>query len=206
LIKSAERLISLNWDIESELPKSTPDKHLLFNPASLLKLLYPKVKQVMDAERAQGETVKTKLIEYFGELTKESLTSALASVQNLFSVFSANGIIGSSELRSKFEKAPVENANEVMKLIGVLTNKSLDSSMKQLAAFSGNALHALSDFLRDIQQIAHLAEQEEEKAKKELAKMGTFTGMEEITESARKSMDELYSQIENMEVVSDATN
>lgn len=206
LIKSAEHLISLNWDIESELPKSSPDKHLLFNPANLLKSLYPKIKQVMDAEKAQSEIVITKLKGYFGELTKDNLTSSLSAVQNLFSVFSANGIIGSSELRSKFEKAPIENATEVMKIVGVLTDNGLDASIKQLTAFSGNALHALSDFLRDIQQIAHLAEQEEEKAKKELAKIGTFTGMEEITELARTSMDELCTQLENMEVYDNVAN
>ena len=206
LIKSAEHLISLNWDIESELPKSSPDKHLLFNPANLLKSLYPKIKQVMDAEKAQSEIVITKLKGYFGELTKDNLTSSLSAVQNLFSVFSANGIIGSSELRSKFEKAPIENATEVMKIVGVLTDNGLDASIKQLTAFSGNALHALSDFLRDIQQIAHLAEQEEEKAKKELAKIGTFTGMEEITELARASMDELCTQLENMEVYDNVAN
>lgn len=148
----------------------------------------------------------TKLKGYFGELTKDNLTSSLSAVQNLFSVFSANGIIGSSELRSKFEKAPIENATEVMKIVGVLTDNGLDASIKQLTAFSGNALHALSDFLRDIQQIAHLAEQEEEKAKKELAKIGTFTGMEEITELARASMDELCTQLENMEVYDNAAN
>ena len=45
-------------------------------------------------------------------------------------MFSANGIIGSSELRSKFEKAPIENATEVMKIVGVLTDNGLDASIK----------------------------------------------------------------------------
>lgn len=204
LYKSAEHLISCGWDIESELPISSPDKHLLFNPANLLKSLYPKVKQVMNAEKVQVEAVITKLKEYFGELTKENLISSLSAVQNLFSVFSANGIIGSSELRSRFEKAPVEKASEVLKMVETLTDNSLNTATKQLTAFSGNSLHTLMDFLRDIQQVAQIAEREEEKAKKELAQIGTFTGLEDITEIARTAMNELYTLVENMEVHDDA--
>lgn len=206
LIRAIEYLISRGWDIEQELPDRIPEKHLLYNSAALLKTLYPKIKMVMAAEKEQSNHVITKLGEYFGTLTKENITHALSAVQNMFSVFSANGIIGSSELQTKFEKAPIETATSVMRNISILQDENLDTTMKQLAAYSGNPLNALSNFLRDIQQVAKLAEQEEAKAKKELAQIGTFAGMEEETDAAIESLGELCDQLENMEVYENAAN
>lgn len=200
LIRAIEYLISRGWDIEQELPDKIPEKHLLYNSATLLKTLYPKIKMVMAAEKEQSNHVISKLNEYFGTLTKENITQALSAVQNMFSVFSANGIIGSSELQTKFEKAPIETATSVMRNISILQDENLDTTMKQLAAYSGNPLNALSNFLRDIQQVAKLAEQEEAKAKKELAQIGTFAGMEDVTDAAIASLDELCDQLESMEV------
>lgn len=206
LIQATEYLIARDWDIEEELPETIPEKHLLYNSATLLKSLYPKIRLVMAAEKKQSNNVIDKLVEYFGSLTKENLIQVLSAVQRMFSVFSANGIIGSSELQSRFEKAPIETATIVMKNINILQNNDHNTTMKQLAAFSGNALNSLSNFLRDVQQIAKLAEQEEAKAKKELSQIGTIAGMEEVTEAALASLDELCTQLENMEVIDNAAN
>ena len=206
LVQAVEALMSCDWDIEEELPDTIPDRHLLYNHAALLRALYPRIKLVMNAERRQIDFVVNKLTDYFGNLTKEDLTSSLSAIQGMFSVFSANGIIGSSALQMKFEKAPVEKAAEVIKCIKALTDNELCSATKQLSAYSGNALHALSDFLRDIQQVAKLADQEEEKAKKELTKIGTFAGTEQMTENAMAAMDELCTQLEEMEVYDNAAN
>ena len=206
LLQAVNHLIANNWDIESELPETTQEKSLLFNPASLLKMLYKKVKLVMEAERQQNVAVITKLEGQLGELTKENLIASLSEVQTLFSVFSANGIIVNSALRTRFEKAPIENASEVIKNVQILTDDSLDSAVKQLSAFSENSLHLLMDFMRDIQSVEQLTDQEEAKAKKELAKLGAFAGTEQATEAARAAMDELCSRLEDMEVYSDASN
>ena len=206
LVRATEYLISRDWDIEKELPETIPEKHLLYNSASLLKSLYPKIRLVMDAEKKQSDNVISNLGEYFGQLTKENLTKALSAVQNMFSVFSSNGIIGSSELQAKFEKAPIETATSIVKSIGILQDDKLDTTMKQLSAYSGNPLNTVSNFLRDIQQVAKLAEQEEAKAKKELAQIGSFAGLEQVTDAAIASLDELCDQLENMEVYENAAN
>ena len=44
LVAAVEKLMAVDWDIEAELPNSIPQKHLLYNPATLLKALYPSVK------------------------------------------------------------------------------------------------------------------------------------------------------------------
>ena len=206
LIRATEYLISCGWDIEKELPDIIPEKHMLYNSASLLKTLYPKIKLVMDAENKQSNLVVAKLSEYIGTLTKENITQTLSSVQTMFSVFSSNGIIGSSELQTKFEKAPIETAISVVRSINTLQDVNLDTTMKRLVAYSGNPLNTISNFLRDIQQVAKLAEQEEAKAKKELAQIGTFAGVEKLTDSAKASLDELYDQLESMEVYENVVN
>ncbi|MBQ8514246.1 MAG: hypothetical protein IJ496_02510 [Ruminococcus sp.] len=206
LIEAAEQLIACGWDIESELPADIPDKHLLYNPASLLKKLYPKIRSVMAAERKHADAAAARLTEWIGELNQENLIRTLASVQELFRTFNANGILGSSALRIRFEKPPVEMARDVMKWVTVLTCNAEDMPVQQLSAYSGNALNSLCDFLRDIQTIAQLAEQEEARAKKELAKISTFTGMEAISEAARACMEALYDQLEGMEVYDDAAD
>lgn len=206
LIKAAEALIACDWDIESELPESPESKNLLYSPALLLKSLYSRIMSVISAEEKQAEAVIGKLNGYFGKLTKDNLIKSLFAVQNMFSVFSANGIIGSSELRYKFERPPIDTANEVMKNVNALMSGKQGPKVKRLSFYSGNALNALTNFLRDTQQIAHFAEQEEAKSRKELATIGTYKGMDGATDLARSSMDELCSQLENMEVYDDVTN
>ena len=60
--------------------------------------------------------------------------------------------------------------------------------------------------MRDIQTIAHLAEQEEAKAQKELVKIGMPSGTDDFTEAARASLDSLRDRLDKMEVFIDATN
>lgn len=206
LLDAVDDLIECNWDIESELPTIIPEKHLLFNPATLLKSLYPKVRTVMVAEKEQADAVIDKLKEFIGDLNQNNLVITLSSIQDLFIVFSTNGILGSSELRTKFEKPPIETARNVMKSVNVLTSQDNNTAMKQLSAYSENALHSLCEFLRDIQTIAHLAEQEEAKAQKELVKIGMPSGTDDFTEAARASLDSLRDRLDKMEVFIDATN
>ena len=200
LLVAVDQLKDSCWDIENELPEAIPDKHLLFNPAGLLKQLYPRIRIAMAAEKKQIEDVIAKLKDYIGDLTQDNLVLTLNSIQKLFSVFSANGIIGSSELRIRFEKPPIEKANAVVKWVSTLTDESLDTPVKQVIAYSDNALNRLYDFLRDIQKIAHLAEQEEATAKKELERIGVTPEMDSMNDLALQTLGNLIDSLENMEV------
>ena len=206
LVLAAEKLMAADWDIEAALPGSIPQKHLLYNPATLLKALYPSVKKAMAADTQEAAKVVGKLKEYIGELTQNNLIGSLAAIQELFSVFSANGIIGSTELRVKYEKPPIETAKTVMGHIKLMNDAASAQAVKQLTAYSGNSLHVLYNFLRDIQTIAQKADQEGAKAKKDIAATGGFAGTEALSEAALSSMEELYAQLENMEVYENAAN
>ena len=201
LLIAVEELDKCSWNIEGELPESIPPKNFLYNPAGLLKLLYPRIRTAMAAEKKQIELVVGKLEDYMGELTQDNLITNLNAIQKLFSTFSANGILGSSEIRIKFEKPPIDIANSVMKWVSILTDEKQDTPVKQLIAYSNNDLHQLSDFWRDIQKIALVAEQEEATAKKELEKMGVPPELDEQIGSALQALNSLADYLTNMEVV-----
>lgn len=207
LVIAVEKLMAADWDIEAKLPSSIPQKHLLYNHAALLKALYPSVKKAMTAETQKVAKVVGKLEDYIGELTQKNLIDSLNAIQDLFSVFSANGIMGSTELRVKYEKPPIETAKTVMEHVKLINDATPASAVKQLTAYSGNSLNALYDFLRDIQTIAQKADQEGEKARKDIAATGDFVGTDVLSEAALVStMDALCTQLENMEVYVNAVD
>ena len=201
LLSILEKLKGCKWDIESELPANIPEKHLLYNQAALLKKLYPSVSMVVLAEQEKSKEVTSKIEEYVGSINEENLLQTLNSIQTLFSVFAANGIIGSNDIRTKYEAAPIDTAKRILKCIEVLEKADKqESNARKLAAYSGNALHILADYLRDFQSIARMAEKEEATAKKELAKIGGIDGIDELSEAALETMKNLYEFVEAMEV------
>lgn len=206
LIGAVEKLVAADWDIETELPENIPAKHLLYNPAALLKLLYPSIRKAMAADTKEAKQVISKLEDYIGDLTQDNLIAALASIQELFSVFGANGILGSTELRVKYERPPIETAKKIADHVKLISNVVNASSVKQLTAYTGNSLHSLYEFLRDVQTIVLKAEQEESKAKRDLQNIRGVSGLDEFADAVKTDLAELYEQLEKMEVCNNASN
>lgn len=206
LISAVEHLVESKWDIEKDLPETIPAKHLIYNPATLLKSLYANVKKAMAAEIKQVDEVMKKVEDYIGEINKDNLVSALRSVQDLFSVFAQNGILGANDLRTKYEAAPIDIAKDIIKHADKLLSAKDATAVMQLGIYSENSLNAVSDFLRDLQEIALKAETEEAKASKDVSKTGEVSNIAMLSEAATESMKELYSKLEKMEVYDDATD
>lgn len=206
LVAAVEKLMAVDWDIEAELPNSIPQKHLLYNPATLLKALYPSVKKAMAADAQEAATVVGKLEGYIGKLTQENLIAAFSAIQNLFAVFAANGIIGSAELRVKYDKPPIDTAKDILAYVKLINDAAGASAVEQLTVYAANPLNALYVILRDIQAIAQKAEQEEAKAQKDIVNAGGFAGTDALSEAALASMDALCTQLENMEVYENVAN
>lgn len=200
LLDAAERLLARDWDIEEELPGQLPARHMLYNPASLLKDLYPRIRAVVDAERTQAGQVIQALTDYIGPLDRTGLIDALFEVRELFSVFNMYGILGSSELQARYEKPPEEIAERVLRQLDTLKRGAQAGGPAGLSIYSGNALNALSDFLRDLQHIARMAEREGGRARKETEGMGAPADLAQLSESARAGMEALCEQLDEMEV------
>ena len=200
LLAAIDNLMAADWDIESDLPKVFPAKHILFNHAELLKALYAKVQKVVSAETSKIAEVKSDLQNQLGELSEGRITETVSAIQKMFSVFAANSIFGSRSLQTKFDGPPIETAKIILKHVSSISVEESCSPVTKLAAYSGNSLHYLADFARDLQAVAKKAEEEEAKANKEIAKIGRFSGLEEIANVARLSMEELYNRLIEMEV------
>lgn len=206
LLTILDKLVSCNWDIENELPSIIPDKHLLYNQAALLKKIYPSISKVVAAEINKAQQISSSIEGYVGTINEENLLQVLNAIQNLFSVFASNGIIGSNEIRTKYEVPPVDTAKNLLKAFATMKKaEEQGSDAEKLMVLSQNSLHTLGDFLRDLQQIARLAEKEEATANKELAKIGGIDGINELSAAALDTMKKLYDFVEAMEV-SDVTD
>lgn len=199
LIAAVEKLIAVDWDIEAELPEKIPTKHLLYNPASLLKDLYPAVRKAMAEEAKQVAEVINKLSDYIGELNETNMIAALSAVQELFAAFTGSVSI-SAELQARFDKAPIETTKEILNHVRILKSADSVPAVKQLTIYSGNSLHELYEFLRDVQKISHKAEIEEQNAIKDTKKVGGIVGLDEMSDAACAALNALCEQLENMEV------
>ncbi len=206
LIVAIEELNGCNWDIEEELPTDIPSKHMLYNPAALLKSLYPKIQAAMDAESKYALSLMDDLSNFVGEINQSSLIDALSSIQDLFATFAANSIIGNNELRTKYEKPPIDTAKTIISLVQDLDQAKSECPIKKLSAYSKNSSHAINVFLNDFRTIASKAKAEEEKAKKETKNAGGPSDFEEISNSVLVSLRDLCEELEGMEVKTDVAN
>lgn len=114
--------------------------------------------------------------------------------------------MGSNDLRTKYERAPIDTAKELLTHINILKDASSCPPVTQLTAYSGNSLNRLAGFLRDLQIVAKKAEQEEARAKRDIEDAGALTGFEDLSDAARDSMKALCEQLEKMEVYDDAVS
>ena len=206
LVIAVEKLMASDWDIEAELPDDIPQKHLLYNQAALLKAFYPSIKKTVAADTKEATKVLNNLENYIGKLTKENLIMSLSAVQDLFSVFSSNGIIGSTELRVKYEKPPIETAKKILDNAKMIGDVASASPIRQLSVYAFNPLNVLYNFLRDIQAIAQKADQEGAKAQNDKVNTGELAGTESLSEAALASLGEIYTQLESMEVYENAVD
>lgn len=201
LLSILNKLKKCYWDIEAEIPLTIPDKHLLYNQAALLKKLYLGIAKVVIAESKKAKQVSCDIEEYVGTINEANLLQTLNAIKDLFSVFASSGIIGSNEIRIKYESAPIDTAKKILNAVETIKKAEAQlSNAKKLSVFSQNALHILADFLRDLQTIAGLAEKEEAIANKELTKIGDVDGINELSAAALKAMQKLYEFVETMEV------
>lgn len=200
LICAVEKLSASNWDIESELPEKIPSNHMLYNPAGILKKLYPRIKVAVEAERKQAEITLGNLEDYAGEMTQENLVTTLNAILNLFSTLGTNGIWSLERERQRYSTAPLELAKEIMASVDSVNVASGKSYVEALGIYSDNALTVLTEWLRSFQEIDRVASLEAKKARNELQKMGGQAYSDELTEAAKAAMDNLCNVLENMEV------
>ena len=96
--------------------------------------------------------------------------------------------------------SPIDTTKTILRLLSIFEKAKGLPAANQLSTYSGNALRKLSNFLRDLQTIAQLAEKEEATANKDLSKIGGIDGINDLSAAALDSMKKLYDYVEAMEV------
>ena len=200
MLNAVQKLMAANWDIEADLPKKTPEKHMLYNPATLLKQLYPRIRKAVEAEQKQAEDKLEGLKEYIGELTKENLVITMNGILELLTTFGNNGIWSLQGQKQRYEKTPIELAEEIMTGVGSIIAARGKPVTQVLELYSENALASLSDWLKSFIEIDRVAVLETRKAEKELQRIGVNSYSNELIEAAQTEMKNLCDILENMEV------
>lgn len=212
IISAVERLKTQRWDISELLPAQVED-NFLFHPAKLLKRLYPRLKKLAAAEQENLKNIKEKLEDYIGELNQDNLLELFGSIQDMFSVFSQNGIIVQSRLRDKYTGAPVELAGAVLQAVSALENAGTDDfaaqlfiySRKNCKTFGDTAKYVtapvfLSDFLKDLQEIERIAQREEHQSQTARISLVSNMDLDGIAETAFEGLRGIRDILINMEV------
>lgn len=213
LVSTIQKLDNCQWDIEQELPART-EENILYNPALLLKKLYPKLRAVAAAESSQYRTIRNQLEQILGELTRSNLLDTIGKINDLVSTLNQDGVGVPRKLSDPFEGRPIDVTNQLLNAISLLDGAEQDALAPQLAKFSQRkyrnpsggsekitALMLLTEMLHTFKEIERLAKDREKQARDTLRNLGIDTATEELLRSA--AMDELqrlYEQIEHMEV------
>jgi hypothetical protein len=212
LIDAINHLNANNWNILKILPEKT-DQNILYNPAALLKDLYPRISTVATAEINKYETIKNNLITYTGELATENLLTVFNSIQELFSVFGQNGIAVKSKLKDKYIGAPIDITNKILRAINLIESTRNQEPVLQLATLYQNtfalseddnksctALTLLTDFLHDLQEIERLTQSEEQKAKNAITGLTGNTTVDTVADFAKEELGKINELLSKMEV------
>lgn len=195
-----EKLMVADWNIEAELPKDIPAKHMLYNHAALLKQLYPRIRRAVAAEQEKAEGKLGELKAFVGELTTENLVVNMNAILNLFTTLSTNGIWSLQGQKQRYGRTPLELAKEIMSAVRTITEARDKSITQVLALYSDNALASISDWVKSFSEIERVAALEARKAEAELQRIGVHSYSGELIAAAQAEMENLCEILENMEV------
>ena len=199
LVDATEGLISSHWDLEDSLPQSNPG-NMMYNPADLLKKIYPRIHKVLHAELTQFHSAAEQLVELVGEISEESLIDALSAVNEFLLECSASKLFVPEKLRLAFDIAPIERARTIFASYQNLKKADTAHFMDQLKIYSEKALVDLLEFARNLSDIDTLAKQYEREACQELLKITQGVDLSALGVLAQSKLADLAAQLEKLEV------
>ena len=197
LIDDIRHLEKSHWDISNSLPEH-PNKNLLYNPAILLKKLYPRIAVVVEDELKQISQNKDVIEYYIGHINRANILSTINDIQSLLSAFSQNGILGYASIRNKYDGTPSIIADKIYAAITKVSSIQDLSAVEKLAILSGDSSEIVADFRKDLQEIERIASLEEEKANKAMRNITGDSGIDTMTDAAIEQLKKIYNRLEGM--------
>ena len=217
LLCAVQKLHEEKWKPEAFV-QVFADKNILTSPVALLKELSTRLNLVADAEFKHFQTIKTRIEDLVGDLCETNLLEIINEVKHLLSVFSQNGIPVKSTLSDRFQNAPIEIVQNLLKALSIADVKDKTDTMTVLLAYSNRsfgfipsenennktAIEVLARFLQDLLEIERLAQQEEKTAKNALIGFSGDDQTDQIAEAAKEKLESIYDYVEAWEVFNDA--
>lgn len=199
LINSIVHLQKSNWDISGELEACEGNQYENFR--KYLQALYQKIDIVIESEKKLA-TVKIKAFEdLIGENpTEADYQNVAAEIQEFYKTCGTAHEYFMSELKSKFDDTPAEQAKyaigqyEALKIILVSKDK-----IELLTLFSQRPIEKLSAIIQSLKDVEVFAKKLYATHSNLLGEVETVDPL--MLEGARAKLEELSDKIEKMEVV-----
>lgn len=198
LLRAAEKLTQCGWDIEQELPEEA-ESNMLLDPAYLLKKLYPRVRQVVAAEKQHAAEVCQELRNYVGELNEQNLVGTYNAVQKLYTAL-AGSISYTISQRDKFSGSPIEKAQQILQAVQTLHLTEDMGEVRQLAVLAGPALSTLETFRNDLCEVERLADTERQKAERDRKQCMEDADVTDLAQAAVQALEKLCDALDEWEV------
>lgn len=198
LLRAAEKLTQCGWDIEQELPEEA-ESNMLLDPAYLLKKLYPRVRQVVAAEKQHAAEVCQELRNYVGELNEQNLVGTYNAVRQLYDSL-AGSISYTISQRDKFSGSPIEKAQQILQAVQTLHLMEDMGEVRQLAVLAGPALPTLETFRNDLCEVERLADTERQKAERDRKQCTEDADVTDLAQAAVQALGKLCDALDEWEV------
>ncbi len=197
LIDAVQHLQVCYWDISKELPESPP-KNLLYNPAILLKRLYPRIAVVVEDEINHINANLDRISNYVGEVTKDNVLQNINSIQDLIRSFQQHGILGYYDIANRYQGEPMLLTDKIYNAIINVSDIEQKPLIEKLRILSGNSSSIISGFLKDLQEIERIAEIQKEKALQSMKNVTGDAAIDSMTDAAIEQLNMIYERLERM--------
>lgn len=199
LINSIVHLQKSNWDISVELEACKGNQYENFR--KYLQALYQKIDIVIESEKKLA-TVKIKEFEYLigKNPTEADYQNVAAEIQEFYKTCGTAHEYFMSELKSKFDDTPAEQAKYAIGQYEALkTTLVSENKIELLTLFSQRPIERLSAIIQSLKDVEAFAKKLYATHSNLLGKVETVDPL--MLEGARAKLEELSDKIEKMEVV-----
>lgn len=197
LLNSIEHLRANDWDLSKELTKFNCYQYDFIR--KYLQVLYDKVKEVVKSEKKlAGDKVK-EFEGLVGNNPTEVVYQEVAnSIQEFYTTCNTAHEYYNSELKSRFDDAPIEQAKVAISCYNSLKNvETIHDNIELLRRFSQRPIERMSEIIASLNNVELFAKKLCETHKKLLVGIEPVDPL--IIESAITSLTNLSEKIENME-------
>ena len=198
LINSVEHLKKANWDITVELEACQCNQYE--NIRKYLQALYQKIDSVVESEKKLASSKLKEFEDLIGkDPTEADYQDVAAEIQEFYKTCGAAHEHFTSELKSKFDDIPADQAKYAIRQYETLKNAvSSDDKIELLTLFSQRPIENLSEIIKSLNDVETFAKRLYTTHSNLIGDVETVDPL--MLEGALAKLEELSNKLEEMEV------